>query len=339
MTQEMRTSYDVVVVGGGAAGLAGAVVLGRSRRSVLVVDEGDPRNAPAAGVHALLALDGVPPAELVARGRAEVLRYGGEVLEGSVRAARRVGEAFVLSLSDGRELRARRLLVATGGVDELPQIAGLADRWGRDVVHCPYCHGWEVRDRRIGVIASHPMFTHQAMLFRQLSDDVVVLLHGVEPTTDQLIELRARGVEVVTDPIEHVVVVDDRITGVALVTGRTLPLDVLTVQSRVHPRVGALAALGLRTVPHPSGLAAAVPTTDAGGRSEVPGVWLAGNVTDPMAQVGASAAAGTMAGAQINADLALAETAAAVAALEPFSGATEHQVAQIAVPERSRHGM
>jgi thioredoxin reductase len=312
----MDTSLlDAVVIGGGAAGLAGAVTLARSRRSVLVIDGAEPRNARADGVHALLALDGVAPAELLARGRAEVERYGGRILPGTVSRAHREADRFVVDLADGTRVRARRLLVATGAIDRLPEIPGLAEHWGHAVVHCPYCHGWEVRDRAIGVIASHPMFTHQALLFRQLSEDVVVFLHGVDPTPEQRSQLQARGIELVEDEIESIESEGDAVTGVRLRDGRVVPREVLTVQSMLAPRIGALVELGLRPVDHPMGQH--VPATDIGGRSEVPGVWLAGNVTDPSAQVGASAAAGTMAGAQINADLVMAETAAAVAALSP----------------------
>ncbi|MFL6056110.1 MAG: NAD(P)/FAD-dependent oxidoreductase, partial [Actinoallomurus sp.] len=173
VTDLLRDGYDEVVVGGGAAGLSGALTLARSRRSVVVIDAGSPRNAPAAGVHGFLSRDGIPPAELLERGRAEVCGYGGQVVPGEVDAVAREENGFSVALTDGRVVRARRLLVATGAVDELPDIPGLHARWGRDVVHCPYCHGWEVRDQAIGVLATGPLSVHQALLFRQLSSDVV----------------------------------------------------------------------------------------------------------------------------------------------------------------------
>src|SRR5690349_15449447 len=146
MTDRLMDGYDVVVIGGGAAGLNGALMLARARRSVVVIDAGAPRNAPAEGVHGLLAREGMPPAELVERGRGEVRGYGGHVVTGEVDAVAREADGFMVALADGRTVRARRLLVTTGLVDELPEVSGLRERWGRDVLHCPYCHGWEVRD-------------------------------------------------------------------------------------------------------------------------------------------------------------------------------------------------
>ncbi|GHJ14100.1 MULTISPECIES: NAD(P)/FAD-dependent oxidoreductase [unclassified Micromonospora] len=314
MTEVRQDDYEVLVIGGGAAGLSGALMLARARRSVLVVDGGSPRNAPADGVHALLGLDGVPPAELLARGRDEVRRYGGHLLTGEVEAVTRDGEGFDVALADGRRVRAGQVLVATGLVDELPAVAGLRERWGRDLVHCPYCHGWEVRDRPIGVIGSGPLSVHQALLFRQWSDDVVYLRHTAPSLTDEQAEqLAARGVPVVEGEVAAVEVVGDRLTGVRLGDGRTVSREVLTVAPRMVARAGFLATLGLRVAPHESGSGEYVPA-DPAGRTGVPGVWVAGNVTDLSAQVGAAAAAGARTAAMINADLVAAETRAAVEA-------------------------
>ncbi|MCA1598029.1 MAG: NAD(P)/FAD-dependent oxidoreductase, partial [Chloroflexi bacterium] len=195
--------YDVVVVGGGAAGLSGALALARARRSVLVMDGGQPRNAPAAHVHNYLSRDGAAPSDLLAAGRAEVTGYGGRIISGSVASAARLNGqddrgGFRVTLTDGAIVYARRLLVATGLVDELPDVPGVAERWGRDVLHCPYCHGWEVRDQAIGVLATGPMAVHQAQLFRQLSADVTLFLHTQPELTDEESEqLAARGITVV----------------------------------------------------------------------------------------------------------------------------------------------
>jgi thioredoxin reductase len=310
----LQDKYDAVVVGGGAAGLNGALMLARSRRSVAVVDAGHPRNAPADAVHGLLGHDGTPPAELLARGRAEVRRYGGSVVTGEVATATRNVGGFHLGLADGRTVSARRLLVTTGLVDELPAVEGLAGRWGRDVVHCPYCHGYEVRDRAVAVLGTGAVSLHHVMLFRQLSDDVVYLVHEApEPHGEEAEQLAALGVEVVTGRAVGVEVVDDRIRGVRLADGRFVEREVVAVATRMVARAGFLDGLGLRPVPHPSGMGEHLVAGPAG-TSEVPGVWVAGNVTDLTAQVGAAAAAGALAGAHMNADLVAEDAAAAVVA-------------------------
>lgn len=308
----MDNAYDVVVVGGGAAGLNGALMLARSRRSVLVVDAGQPRNAPAEGVHGMLGHDGVPPAELLARGRDEIRRYGAELVDATVEAVTGKEGSFTVTLDDGRTVEARRLLVATGLVDELPDIEGMRARWGRDVVHCPYCHGWEVRDQPIGVVATGSMAVHQALLFRQLSDDVVLFLHDQPALPDDEAEkLEARGITVVPGVVAGLQLEDDRIAAVRLADGTTVARSVVAVGARTAARVPFLEPLGLSAVEHASGMGAHV-GADEVGRTEVPGVWVAGNATDLSAQVGAAAAAGALAGGQINADLVAEEARTAV---------------------------
>ena len=315
MNDQIRDAYDVVVTGGGAAGLNGALQLARSRRSVLVVDAGQPRNRPAHAVHGLLGHDGLPPAQLLARGRDEVRGYGGEVVTGAVAAVRGdLDSGFTVALADGRTVRARRLLVTSGLVDELPAIPGLRERWGRDVVHCPYCHGWEVRDQAIGVLASGPRSVHQALLFRQLSDDIVYFRRETVLGDAEAVQLAARGIRVVDGEVSALVIADDRLAGVRLADGSVVPRQAVTVGARMTARAGFLADLGLKPSEHPSGMGVHIPA-DPAGRTEVPGVWAAGNVTDLFAQVGASAAAGALAGAVINADLVEEETRRAVEAL------------------------
>ena len=199
----MDADYEAIVIGGSAAGLSGAIVLARSRRSVLVVDGGHPRNASAGHVHNFLTRDGASPAEIYATGRAELAGYGGEFVSAQVRSLARAGDAFAVEL-DARSLTARRLLVATGSWDELPDVPGLAARWGIDVLHCPYCHGWEVRDRRIGILATSAAAIHQAMLFGQLSTDVTVLQHTAEWSAEQAAELARLGVPVVPGRVVEV---------------------------------------------------------------------------------------------------------------------------------------
>ncbi|MEE1619615.1 NAD(P)/FAD-dependent oxidoreductase [Brachybacterium sp. J153] len=310
---------DVAVLGGGAAGLNAALMLVRSRRSVLVLDTGDPRNAPAAGIHGLLGREGMAPAELLARGRAEVRSYGGLVVSARVAAARADRPAadgdlrFTVDLADGRVVTARRLLLATGVRDELPAIPGLAEHWGRGLVHCPYCHGWEVRDQAIGVLAVGPASAHQALLFRQLSDDVTVFSRGTRFEEETLERFAALGITVIDGAVERVeAAADGSLAGVRLADGTLVQRDVLAVASRVYPRLDGLGDLGLPLEELPGGFGEKVVTT-MGGATGVPGIWAAGNLADPMAQVGASAAAGALAGAHLNASLVSDEADAAVA--------------------------
>jgi thioredoxin reductase len=311
--QDLAT-YDVVVVGGGAAGLSGALTLGRARRTVLVVDAGEPRNAPASGVHGFLTRDGTNPAALLRAGREEIGRYGADLLDGRVASAERVEDGFIVTLDDGGTVGARRLLVATGLVDELPDVPGVRERWGRDVLHCPYCHGWEVRDQPIGVLASGPRAAHQALLFRQWSVDVTLFLHTAPRPTDEEAEgLAARGIAVVEGEVASLEVVGDRLAGVRMGGGEVVARRAVAVMPRFVARAKMLAGLGLETTVHPLGVGEHV-EADATGLTTVPGVWVAGNVADLMAQVVGAAEAGVRAGAAINADLIAEDTEHAVTA-------------------------
>ncbi|MEU6603690.1 NAD(P)/FAD-dependent oxidoreductase [Streptomyces shenzhenensis] len=331
--------YDVAVVGAGPAGLSAALMLGRARRSVLVIDSGRPRNAPAAHMHGFLSRDGVPPGDLLAAGRREVAGYGGEVQAGRVLSAARDGDGFVIELDTGRTVRARRLLATAGVTDELPDVPGLAARWGRDVVHCPYCHGWEIRDQPIGVLATGPQGVHQALLFRQWTDRLTLLLHTApSPTAEEAEQLAARGIAVVSGAVTGLEVTEDRLSGVRLRSGERIPLRALAVAARPVPRAEFLAPLGLVPTPHPSGLGAHI-AADPTGLTPVPGVWVAGNLADPHANVLGSAAAGSTAAGAINADLVAEDTRHALRAhRDPFSPASEARVCERIMGNR-RHGL
>ncbi|GAA1905727.1 NAD(P)/FAD-dependent oxidoreductase [Williamsia serinedens] len=307
-------TVDVVVIGGGAAGLNGALMLARSRRSVVVVDAGDPRNAPADGVHGLFAREGVAPGDLLAQGRREVTGYGGRVVDGRVaELSGDVTSGFRARLDDGSTIGARRVLVATGLTDVLPPIPGMTELWGIDVLHCPYCHGWEVRDRAIGIVASGPASLHHALLFRQLSDDVVYFAQGTVLDAEAREKLAARDIRVLDGAVVALEVADGRLAGVRLDDGIVVARDAVAVAPRMEARVAVAAGVGLVATDHPMGVGTHVAASPTG-LTDVPGVWVAGNAGDLMAQVGASAAQGAMAGAHINADLVAEDTARAVAA-------------------------
>jgi len=333
---------DVVVVGGGAAGLAAAIALGRSRRSVILVDVGEPRNAPAEGAHNVLGQEGVPPLELLARGRAEAESYGVRIVNGRVTGASGVVDSFTLEV-DGtaqhvtaQRLTARRVILATGLVDELPDVPGVAQAWGHTVLHRPYCHGWEVRDQRIAVLATTENALHQVMLFRQLSDDVTLFLHDApEPTDEQWEQLAALGVRVVTPRVERLVVEGTQVRSVEVEGGRSFAVDAVAVAPRFVARTELYEALGGEKTTSPFGEQV---VADPRGATAVPGVWVAGNSGDLMAMVVAAAASGVMAGAAVHGDLAVADLARSVAGRRaPFSAAMESEVA-LAVAGDRRHG-
>ncbi|MFY1670326.1 NAD(P)/FAD-dependent oxidoreductase [Plantactinospora sp. WMMB334] len=300
MTQHTGTIRDVVIVGGGAAGLSAALTSARARRAVTVVDAGEPRNAPAGGVHGLLALDGVRPAELLARGRDEVLGYGGEILTGEVVDVSCASYGFLVVLRDGAVLPTRRLLIATGLVDELPDIPGVREQWGRDVLHCPYCHGWEVRDRRIGVLVTEPMAVQKAVLFRQWSSDVVLFAGGHQLEPEVSAQLDALDVPVITGRISRLEIDGGHTRGVRLDDGRVVAVDAVVVATRMVARTAPFAGIGIKPTSHPAG---AFVESDAFGKTSVPGVWVAGNASDISAQVSGAAAEGARAAQHLNADL------------------------------------
>lgn len=309
-------TVDAVVIGGGAAGLNGALILARSRRSVVVIDSGSPRNAPAEAVHGLLALDGTPPSEILRRGREQVRQYGGRVVFGEVVSAESAAPSadgdlrFTVTLADGRSITARRILVATGLTDVLPEVPGLAEHWGHGVVHCPYCHGWEVRDEPIGILATGPASIGHAYLFRQLTEDLTYFTHGTDLDEDSRARFAARGIRVIDTLVTEVVNDEDgALAGVRLADGQVVARRVVAVAAPMQARTQGLEGLGLPVQDLPKGRGFASGTA---GTTEVPGVWVAGNVTDLVAQVGASAAAGALAGADINSTLAIADTDAAL---------------------------
>ncbi len=307
--------YDVVVVGGGAAGLSAALVLGRARCRTLVVDAGEPRNAPSAHMQGYLTRDGMSPAEFLALGREEVAGYGVELVhDRAVDVVR--GEAdgdFTVKLADGDTARARRLIITTGLADDLPDLPQVAERFGKDVLHCPFCHGWEVRDERFGVLAATPLGVHQALMVSGWSDDVTLFLHRVAedelPDAD-LRRLAAAGVKVVPGEVAGLRIEDDRLTGVRLADGAEHERTVLFVAPRAVPRTGLMERLGAELEETPFG---AYPVVDPTGRTTVPGVWTAGNAMGFAEQVIHAASGGYRAASAIVGDLIMSDLDTAIA--------------------------
>ena len=286
-------TLDTIVVGAGPAGLSAALTLGRARRHVVVLDSGEPRNHAARHMHGVLGHDGLDPAELRAKGTDELARYGIEVRRATVDPATATVDA------DGVEVageRARTLVIATGLVDDTPQIDGFDAIYGVSAHTCPYCDGWEHRDRRLAVLAPVERGDHLGRLLRQWSPDVV-LLTGGGPGVDAEEESRlaAAGVPVLREPVVRFAHDDGRLTAIELEGREPLERDALFFFLAMHPRTELAAALGCER--NEGGYVVAQPMTRA---TSVERVYAAGNCADPSQNVPMAIADGARAGAYIN---------------------------------------
>lgn len=298
-----ETRWDVVVIGGGAAGLSGALMLGRARRRVLVLDTGAPRNRFVAHMHGALGHDGAPPLELLRVGRSEVESHGGVIWSTAAVTTQREVDGFAIETADGRTVSARTLLVATGAADELPEIDGLAERWGSGVAVCPYCDGYEVGDRRIGILATGPGSVFQAQLLRQWSDQIIYLTHTTDaPSGEDRAAFDARGIRIENGVVRRVLSRDNALSGVEFDDGRTAQLDAIFTISRLIPQDAPLRQLGAERTEHPWGSFA---TVDPSGKTSLDGVWAAGNVVNAMANVPVSIGNAALAAGAINHALVL----------------------------------
>jgi thioredoxin reductase len=296
-SEQERT--DVVIVGGGPAGLSAALSLGRARRRVVVVDAGKPRNMTAPHMHGVLGHDGLSPLRLLELGRKEAAGYGVEFIPGEVTTARTDGAAIEVETANGT-IRARRLLVATGLDDVLPNIPGLRQQWGRGVVVCPYCDGWEHRHDVIGVVATSPHSIEQAQLLRQWSDRIVYFANALgEPLDDEMEALLRRGIRFEPGSVAGLRIDDDQVTGVE-VDGRVVPVGVVFTGPTPRPRDALLRSLGAASTDGPLGSWVDI---DEDGRTSVPGVWAVGNVVNVRANVSVSLGLGSLVAGALNADL------------------------------------
>lgn len=288
---------DAVIAGSGPAGLSAALQLGRQRRGVMITDTGEGRNAVSHASHGFFTRDGTPPQELRRMGREQLAAYPSVTLrDAAVLDARRDDDGFALTLATGETIRSRTVILATGVRDELPAIPGLAEQWGGGVVSCPFCDGWELRDRPLAVLLGA---AHQAMrvaMIHHLSRDLVVMTNSeieLDDDTHQLTD--AEGIAVVTEPIARVEGDGDRLSRLVLASGETIEREAMFIMPSMLPRNDLAVQLGCEVAiegPMPG-----MVVVDQMLRTSVPGVFASGDVTTPMAQVSAAAASGGMAGA------------------------------------------
>ncbi len=296
----MEESWECVVIGGGAAGLSAALVLGRARRRTLVVDASEQSNLAADGVGGLLGNDRRPPAELYAEGREEIARHPGvEIRSGeSVVDARADESGFELELGDGSRVRTRKLLLAMGMEYRPPDLPGLRERWGGAVFHCPFCHGWEVREGRLGALGGGDEGVTKALLLRAWSEDVTLLTDGDEDLAPpQLNRVESAGVKLEARPVEGLAADADAPAAVRFGDGSELALDGLLVPVSMHQRSALAAGLGVEFAPKP--LKEETIAVDPGFGTNVPGVYAAGDVCALMPSVASAIASGSIAAARI----------------------------------------
>ncbi len=284
-----ETTYDVVVVGGSVAGLSAALVLGRARLRVAVVDAGHPVNEGVAHSHGFLTRDGAAPADLVRIGRDEVTGYGVELVDDRVTGIQGTSGAFVVGRAGGPDLAARRVVLATGMRIPLPDLPGLAEVWGGDAANCPFCHGWEARDRPIAVVGQPDFVAHLAGVLTQWSDDVLAFA----PAGTDL----GPGVAVEPRPPARVVVDDGRMVGLEVEGGEVLDRTALFVAVMAEPSSPLAASLGCALDEH------GYPVVDAFGLTSVPGVWAVGNAVTMGRNLVSSAASGSDAASRVVFDL------------------------------------
>lgn len=296
--------YDVIVVGAGPAGLSAALVLGRQRRRVLVVDAGEPRNAPAAEMHMYLGRDGGSPADLLVDGRAEVDAYP-TVQRRSGRVATVKGEVdgFEVELAGGERESARRLLLATGQVDSPDDVPGLAERWGASVFHCPFCHGYETTGKSLAVLGNGVGAMLAAYVRDRFSDDVVLCTNGPGTLPPPVAELLpARGIAVLETPLTAV---EGELDGLTLrfADGSTLARDAVYHRAPTHQSADLAEQLGAELLPD------GCVQVDEFGHTTVPGVFAAGDsarlaaLPDALTLVGPGAADGVRAAVWLEQEL------------------------------------
>ena len=286
--------YDVIVIGGSFAGLSAATQLARARRHVLVIDAGLPRNRFADEAHGFLGQDGRPPAAIMRDARCQLSRYPTvEFLSGEAHGAEAVDGGFAISLATGEERHARRLILATGVSDKLPAVPGMTERWGATVLHCPYCHGYEMRDLPLGVLAAHHMSAHQAVLIPDWGPTTYFTQGQFEPEPDHLHAFTNRGVTVERTPVVELLGKGPALDGVRLADGRVIELVALFTAPRTKPATPLAAMLGCD---HEDGLTGPFVKVDPWGATSIAGVWAAGDAANPMHNATLASAAGVLAG-------------------------------------------
>lgn len=300
------SDWECIVVGGGAAGLSAALVLGRARRRTLLVDAGEPSNAAADAMGGVLGFDRRRPQELYEQGREELANYPSvEVRDGTVTGASGSSGAFELELAGGGSERSKRILLAMGMDYRPPDVPGMDERWGRSVFHCPFCHGWEVRDRALAVLDPTPAAAHRAPLLTSWSDSVTLLTNGpLELPAEEKQRIEAAGVRIDERPVAGLLGEAPALSAVAFEDGGELPVEALLVATTTHQRSDLADRLGASTAPN-GPMAADALVVDGKFETDLPGVFAAGDTATAMPSVPTAIAEGNRAAAMVVGSLTL----------------------------------
>lgn len=295
--------YDAIIVGGSFAGLSAAMQLARARRRILLIDAALPRNRYAAHSHGFLGQDGKAPHEIVQAARAQLAHYPTvQFLDGQALSASAEDGRLRVTMADMQQVQGRRLILATGLRDELPALPGLEERWGQTVLHCPYCHGYEVAGRPLGVMAAYPMSAHQAMLLPDWGPTTYFTQGEFEPDAEQAAVLEKRGVRIERTPIVELMGAAPALDAVKLADGRRMAIHALFVASKTHMASPLAMQLGCAFNDGPQGPLIRV---DDFRQTSVPNVYAAGDAAIPMSNATLASASGVMAGVCVHRSLVM----------------------------------
>lgn len=296
-------TYDVIIVGGSFAGLSAAMQLARARRRIALIDSGLPRNRYAPHSHGFLGQDGKPPAEIVQQARAQLAQYPTvKFLDGVAASARHHAGLLHVEMANGQAVEGKRLILATGLRDQLPPLPGLQERWGVTVLHCPYCHGYEMAGRPLGVLAAHPMSAHQAMLLPDWGPTTYFTQGEFEPDAEQAALLNRRGVRIERTPVVELMGAAPAIDAVKLADGRRMAVNALFVASKTHMSSPLAQQLGCAFNDGPQG---PLIRMDEFRQTTVAGVYAAGDAAIPMSNATLASASGVMAGVCVHRSLVM----------------------------------